>query len=303
MAENIDLEYILFYSSIPFLVFGLIGNALVIRIVHKKRAEMHTPTNYLLVIVAVSDVVTSFLWFLYFFEFEHSAICKLAAIIEISIMISSITLTVLAVERYHAVLKPFRAGMRLNKHNVKKAISFILIASVIICFPEFLLKEWNKSNGECIGPWTLNMNQASKVYIMFNTSVTCVQLAIVFFCYGCLIRGLYFSNNRVYPETQRDTTSEKKKLVITFILATTGFFVGYMPTILLYTFVAASDDKLLDSRLRSDLVGVVDFMFVCCLCINPIIYSFRSRKFQEELKRIIFCRTPQNASQTFDYTL
>ena len=39
--ENYNLEDTLFHSSIPFLVIGLIGNVLVIRIVHKKR-EIHT---------------------------------------------------------------------------------------------------------------------------------------------------------------------------------------------------------------------------------------------------------------------
>ena len=47
MDEIYNLAYTLFYSSIPFLVIGFIGNVLVVRIVHKTR-EMHTPTNYTL---------------------------------------------------------------------------------------------------------------------------------------------------------------------------------------------------------------------------------------------------------------
>ena len=53
MDEIYNLTYTLFYSSIPFLVIGFIGNVLVIRIVHKTR-EMQTPTNYLLVSIAAS---------------------------------------------------------------------------------------------------------------------------------------------------------------------------------------------------------------------------------------------------------
>ena len=55
MDEIYNLTYTLFYSSIPFLVIGLVGNVLVIRIVHKTR-EMQTPTNYLLVSMAASDI-------------------------------------------------------------------------------------------------------------------------------------------------------------------------------------------------------------------------------------------------------
>ena len=54
IQESEDLEYKLYYSSIPFLVIGFIGNMLLIRIVHKT-GEMHTPTNFLLASMAASD--------------------------------------------------------------------------------------------------------------------------------------------------------------------------------------------------------------------------------------------------------
>ena len=46
-------------ASFPLCIFGLIGNTMVIRIVHKTR-EMHTTTNYLLANLAVSDAITIF---------------------------------------------------------------------------------------------------------------------------------------------------------------------------------------------------------------------------------------------------
>ena len=66
MAKIFILEYTLFYSSIPFLVIGFIRNVLVVRIVQKTQ-EMHTQTNYLLVSMAASDIITILLWPLYFF--------------------------------------------------------------------------------------------------------------------------------------------------------------------------------------------------------------------------------------------
>ena len=202
-------ENVPFYAGIPFLVIGLIGNLLVIRIVHKI-PEMHTPTNYLLVSMAVSDVVTILLWPLNYFEFAKF-VCKFVALAEVGIMVSSNTLTVLAVERYHAILKPFATGLRLNKDNIKRAITCIWIASFVICFPEFFLKEWSETNSTCIGPWTVQMSEASKIYVAINLSITLIQMVVMFFCYGCVIKGLYFST-LVYPETDRETTSEKKKL-------------------------------------------------------------------------------------------
>ena len=139
-----SMNQIPFYAGIPFLVIGLIGNLFVIRIVHKI-PEMHTPTNYLLVSMAVSDLVTILLWPVYYLEFAKF-VCKFVALAEVSIMVSFNTLTVLAVERYHAILKPFATGLRLNKDNIKRAITCIWIATFVTGFPEFFLKEWSETN-------------------------------------------------------------------------------------------------------------------------------------------------------------
>ena len=296
MVENYSLEYVLFYSSIPFLVIGLIGNVLVIRIVHKTR-EMHTPTNYLLVSMAVSDVITILMWPVYYLE-VWKFLCKFFVLSEISLMVSSITLIVLAVERYHALLKPFRTGLRLSEDNVKKAIAFIWIASFFICLPELFFNKWSETYSTCIGPWTLHMSRPSKVYVIINVVLSVyIPLAVICYCYGSLIRGLYFTNT-VCPETDGDErSSEKKKLVITFIMVTVGFFIGSIPTGVFYTIIPSGDGKTIDLKLYADILYAVDFVFVCSLCFNPIIYAFRSNNFQEGFKRIILCRKPPQPNE------
>ena len=115
MDDIYNLEYILFYSSILFLLIGFIGNVLVIRIVHKTR-EMHTPTNYLLVSMAVSDIVTILMWPLYFFVY-WKFFCKLIELVQVCIMVSCITITVLVVERYYAIMKPLKNRTALKRRQ------------------------------------------------------------------------------------------------------------------------------------------------------------------------------------------
>ena len=59
---------------------------------------MHTPTNFLLENMAISDVITILMWPLYGFG-VGKFVCEFLALVEISIMLYFFTLTVPAVER------------------------------------------------------------------------------------------------------------------------------------------------------------------------------------------------------------
>ncbi|XP_074607634.1 rhodopsin, GQ-coupled-like [Acropora palmata] len=224
-------------AIIPLYIFGLIGNAMVIRIVHKTR-EMHTTTNYLLANLAVSDAITIFTIPMYiaykgsfgpplenFIKFS----CKFVVIGDIATVSSISTLTVIAVERYHAILKPFSSNLRLNEENIKKAIVLIWTLSIAVAFPGFFLSEWNNKKTSCHGLWDFELNLARKIYLItFLIFTMYIPMVVFLFCYGSLIKGLYFSND-IYVESTNEDNSEKKKLLMTFILATSGFLLGYGP--------------------------------------------------------------------------
>ena len=269
-------ELVLSLTTIPFLVVGFIGNVLVIRIVHKTR-EMHTPTNYLLANFAdhleyQSDGLRTF-------------ICKTFGLIAISFTVSSITLTMLALERYHALLKPFRTRLRLKENSITYAIAFIWVASVIICFPEFIFKEfeWSERYSTCVGPWTLHMNQAAKVCVLITAIFIYIKLMAVSYCYGALIRGIYFTKTVCAGRAHSgERNAERTQLVFTFLLATIGFFIGVF-----FTVLASQSDEHLDLKLNSVLLSVFVVVFHYSLCFNPILYAFRSTNFKLGFKRII----------------
>ena len=97
-------------ASIPLYIFGVIGNSMVIRIVHKTR-EMHTTTIYLLANLAVSDAIVILIIPMYFaysggfgllVENLGKLLSKFVVIGDIAMASSASTLSVIAVERYHA---------------------------------------------------------------------------------------------------------------------------------------------------------------------------------------------------------
>ena len=202
MINTDSLNFQLFVAAIPVYIIGFIGNTLVIRIVHKTR-DMHSTTNYLLANLAVSDVITILLeplyFFLYHIGYPGSAFgkfsCKFLVLSDISITTSALTLSLLAIERYHALLKPFRTGLRLTDENIKQAIALIWISSFLIVFPEFFVQEWSESLSRCNGPWNLPLSTKSNVFGIIYCIITAyIPLMVFLYCYGLLIKGLYFSH-------------------------------------------------------------------------------------------------------------
>ena len=291
MADYSSVRFILSMVSIPFFIIGFLGKVLVIRIVHKTR-EMHSVTNYLLANLAVSDGLTIFsLWpSMLLHDFLPKLDCTLMKLKYFIVPVSSFTLMVLAIERYHALLKPFRTVLRLKQDNVKRAIAIIWIASVLTFLP-YVIMEWKFSDAldTCL--------PSSEVYFFLRCSmVVYIPLAVFLYCYGSLIKGLYFDKTICASpaDRQEDRSCEKKKLVITFMLATAGFLVGYGPIITVYSlvFIGATQGNYF-----SVLPPVVDFTFFCSLCLNPVSYAFRSTNFRQGFKRIIFYRLPQTQNE------
>ena len=265
---DISLGSILLWCFIPFVTTGLVGNVLVIRIVHKTRA-MDTTTNFLLANLAVSDIITVLVEPIcftsrlvgYLSDGFGRFTYKLAVLNTIAMTVSSCTLTVLAVERYHTLLNPFSTGLRLKEDNIKQAIALVWISSELVCLPLFVFREWSETYSTRVGPQTLHMNQGSKIYvIMYVVLNTHIPIAAFFYCYGSLIKGLYFTNT-VCQETDGERSSGKKKLVITYILATAGFVFGYAPCVMFYTVIASKGDE----HIIFNLSPIFPLLYYCSL--------------------------------------
>ena len=189
MFETDSVGFILSCCSIPFYIIGLIGNVLVIRIVHKTR-EMHTPTNYLLASMAVSDVFTIIMIAARRFAFSQHVldenfghlVCKASGLITTFItifaIVSSTTLTVLAVERYNALLKPLRTGLQLSEDNIKMAIALIWVISVFVSIPNAFSQGFDRidrARSGCVGQQDSNINLAWKIHLIVFNALFLIQ--------------------------------------------------------------------------------------------------------------------------------
>ena len=302
MADSNNFYFVfkfIMIACIPFYIFGFIGNILIIRIVHKTR-EIYTTTNYLLANLAASDSVIILMSSFYlvfplgdpdfvaslnddFAKFSR----KFIVVVYISITSSAFTLTLLAVEKYHAILKPFRSNSRLHEESIKRAIFVIWCLSIAIGFQGFCLEVSSKKSS-CIG------SSGVAIYLLIYSTFTAYIPTVVFlFCYGSLIKGLYFSGTICAENTNGDN-SEKRKLLVTFILATCGFLIGYGP-------IAVLDAVHLGMEINDELFlilfDIFGLLFDIILCLNPVLYAFRSLNFKKGFKRVLFSRCLRSSAQ------
>lgn len=306
--EIVDVFFAVLYGLVVFV--GLIGNCLVVLVVYRTRS-MHTTTNFLLVNLAVSDVIT-LLWCprTYSFAFYpiHPTgtigdyICRIFtgnAIISVAIASSVLTLTILATERYHALMKPMQTGLRLTHERVKYVIAFVWIAAILISLPDFSQNKYSERYGRCVCPFSLQIASSLRVHVICTVIfLGCVPFVILAYCYIQIIRGLFFKNTVCSraPSGSSDHQT-KKRLAKLLISVTAAFYVCYLPYGAFILYIALQDRiKLVaDQETLSVLLRVFEFLVTSSSCLNPVLYAFRSSNYWEGFKKIF---TKRNAIQS-----
>lgn len=163
-ASSFNVTLVILYATI--VLVGLAGNSFVVTIVFKTRS-MFTSTNILLANVAVADIV-SLLWCsipliaglcnVRISSEKAHYLCKFFTSYSVTCLTVSVTyqsLVVLAVERYHAIVKPFNSALMLTNDRMFYAILAIWIMAILCSLPGFIFSEYDEKLGRCLDPWTL----------------------------------------------------------------------------------------------------------------------------------------------------
>ena len=303
------------YSIIIF--FGVIGNSIVITIV-RKTPSMHTTTNYLLVNLAVADLLT-LLFCPGFYDFAlHNIklkqalgdfICKVFAgnvILSITVLESIFTLVVVAVERYFSLVKPFHTNARLRKENVGYAIAATWILALLVCLPGILSNNYveDATKYPCNRPWTLdNLGGLKKTYIIaFCFLFMITPTAVILFCYLKICYGLYFKRNICSDNPSNDTEAQSKKRLLKLLVSlAVAFVICCLPFAVFFLYICFISQNTISQSYNSlHLVHrLVRFLLIVNSFINPLLYAAQSSNYREGLKRICRLGTAKNANEAF----
>ena len=309
-----DIVFATLYSFIVF--FGVLGNVIVITIV-RNTPSMHTPTNYLLLNLAVGDLIT-LLFCPGFYEFVQQSVqlgatvgdvmCKLFfgnAIVCVAYDASILTLCVIAIERFIGIVKPFNNDWALTKKRVSLAIVIIWVMAVTSSFPDILLTKHinNRSPlhfcSPCTRPWkVVNQTLLVKTYTVTHSVVLIVfPSAIILFCYISVFLALKWGPGDSLPDKRnRKKTQKLLKLLVSLAVA---FCVLCLPFAGFFFYVHAHDVSREAKSETSLLLAlrIVRFLGFSNSFVNPLLYAAQSSNYRLALKKYLCCRNNANAGR------
>jgi hypothetical protein len=271
---------------------GITVNALTIRVIWKTKT-LHSTTNFLLANLAASDLLTLT------FGIPNALavalgqprgslgtyLCKfLTAGNVIGIMTASsvLTLCLLAVERYHAIVKPMATNRRLTTGNIKYALVSIWCLAIVLSIPLFTRSSFNEKTKICYYNWGLKQELSYIVCLAFLLFM--LPSVIIIVCYTAIIKELYFTNTvNPCPASQSEDARAKRKILRILLIVTSLFLVCFGAFSITW--------PLKTSGLLSQTAynASVQCLFLQS-CANPIIYIFQSTNYRRALLDTVKCR-------------
>ena len=296
------------------IVVGLIGNSFIVAVIIIFR-RMRTTTNYLLVNVAVADITTLLFTAMHLIPIKGpfpagalgSFLCKFVYtnnITMVTLLVTTFTLTLLAVERFHAMVKPLVISRRITNERIAYVLVGIWLIAIAMVTPLFVSVDYRPNSRNLCSPGD-NFDEM-KVYVYCLVVIlTLIPFFAIAFCYSRIISGLYFGIticSRGRGISAPEEMAEKKRLVILLVVLTTVFFVAYVPygVALILQFSGMANSSVEKLRIFSRFKIGVQYLTLLNCSMNPFIYAIPSTNYRCCFKYIFKTILCQDTREEFD---
>ena len=292
-----NLTFQLFIGTLYTIIFllGVFGNVLVCFVVARNR-QMQTVTNLFITNLALSDVLlcvlavpfTPLYTFLGSWTFGDT-LCHLVPYAQgVSIYISTLTLTGIAIDRFLVILYPFRPRMKIT--TCLSIILTIWFVALLLTLPYGLYMKplTEEKNSYCEEAWP---DEPFRKIFSFFTSIMqfAIPFVIIAVCYVCVSIRLN-DRARMKPgnkSNRRDEADrERKKRTNRMLIAMVAIFcISWSPL----NIVNVVEDFYPPAM--SWIYYKVLFFMAHCLamsstCYNPFLYAWLNDNFRKEFKQV-----------------
>ena len=299
---NLTFWLVVWVIMMVLFVIGVVANILIL-VVLKRTPSMHSVTNVLLCNLAVSDlmfllrplldVVVSYLIELNSPGPVFDIFCKfLFAIPNVLFACSVLTLTVIAVERYQALVNTMASKLKLTSNNVKYIILAVWIIGFVSAVPDyiFVTGSVDLKTGQNICSFIEgSIGIVKNLTVTFVVLVVFVPMKVICFCYFRIIYGVYVSKTILSINSAgNEETRMRRKLVKISMLATVAFILCFGPrgviTVLFYL------ELLPEEFFKNRAIVVVYVLSFLKPIINPFLYAFQSTNYHVAIKSMFRSR-------------
>ncbi|XP_047457665.1 trace amine-associated receptor 13c-like [Mugil cephalus] len=286
-------------SMVIYLILSLISlitvalNLLVIiSISHFK--QLHTPTNLLLLSLAVSDF---FVGLLMFFQiilidgcwFLGDLMCVLYFLLDYIITCASIgTMVLISVDRYVAICDPLHYPTKVTQTKAKVCVCLCWIGSVI--FQCLLLRDNLKHPGRyssCSGECVVVVDYASgiaDVILSFIGPVTVIVVLYLRVFVVAVSQARAMRSHIAAITLQGSVNVNEKKSELKALRTVSVVIVVFLICLCPYFCVTLTGQ---DAVLSASSVAFVMCLFYFNSCLNPIIYALFYPWFRKSIKLIV----------------
>ncbi|XP_046365443.2 pyrokinin-1 receptor-like [Haliotis rufescens] len=317
-AKRKDLASVTVLTVVYCVIFltGMIGNVSTC-IVIARNSYMHTVTNYYLLCLAISDVLTLILalppelysfWEAYPWRFGEPFCIFKSFLIEMTSNASVLTITGFTIERYIAICHPIRGQRTFGLSRAVKCICVIWILSGVCALPYPIYTRvfyfvTDPRTGEpikesllCNIPrqWQTKMTYMFQVstFVFFVLPMTVITMMYIMI--GMKLRKSEIAS-AMYMQSHSGKTAaaRARKAVLKMLVAVVvAFFICWAPfhAQRLMTLYIKHEQWTPDLLLvQSHLFYVSGVLYFLSSTVNPILYNLLSRKFRQASKRTL-CR-------------
>ncbi|EDO38876.1 predicted protein [Nematostella vectensis] len=278
-----------------FLSISVIGNLLVILILHRmRRGFFNSAMKVLLQNLSVADTAVCVLYNINEAigrnsHFTLDSTCKLfTGLLWASLCCSSCSVCCVSIERYLAVVHPLEFNLTKRKAFLMAIFSWYY--SLLFTFPDFYFVERVDLNACTRGTVHLCLYshwQGTDVIMMNLLNVTAtfvVPLAVVLFTNISIMKILLFPNENTKQVQKSGDRRNRHSNVVIIVLLLTAIYVACSIPFAVYYVLTVIPQKV---ELPKKFPQVAYYLMLANSSCNPFVYSFFSADFRRECVRFL----------------
>lgn len=272
---------------------GLVGNILVSLVILLNKT-MQTPINYLLLNLALADIITVIFispQYIFIHAFTHPTgvagdfLCKFITggnLSWIGGVASVFSLVAISFERYQAVINPYSPISKFSMSKVKVIIVCCWIFTTVFNMPLFFAIYYDKEKRFCLESWP------SPAYGRANSTAWLIVVGIIpAFLMATLYTRVVYNLwlKKMNGNTQIAVRRSRKKVTKVVLIVSVIYAVSWFPQLILYAL--SNYHHAFEFGNVAYITSVVMVTFNSA--VNPMIYAFQSERFRQHFKRLLCC--------------